>query len=311
MKKIILLFMIFGQYTYAGSDMIGNGGGLAESNFIYAYNKLPSIIKDCLNSSLCSANQGKNRSLLKQMYKQLSSQEINSADIVFISEKQNPGFFIIDGQEKIAKTYSFLASPIYINLDQIYTTNAEGIPTPSLSIPGMLRLLVHEQGHRHNIKHHEGDGNLLDQLGAQIQAYMEQDRKTLTQNLNQSDLKIEIFNLPSPIEKAYVHLTIDGESYDLQSKVDQSLSCSNQREKTGFQISNSHWGSQATQISSFWGTEFNAWVVLHCYDSNDDIYYPEKYKLSGSLFFDSMISASNRELFLFNDSKSSFHKEKL
>ncbi|WP_413582823.1 hypothetical protein [Bdellovibrio sp. HCB288] len=144
-----------------GSDWIGNGGGIAEKNVLFAYERLENYIEVCLTSDGCKLNS-REREIIAKIAKTLP-QEIKGRMLYFGSEKKTPGFFILDGLVRVAKTGSTPGSPIYINSDLLYSKNAEG-EYSAVSIAEAVAILIHEFGHHHGGYSHEE----LDLLGVRI-----------------------------------------------------------------------------------------------------------------------------------------------
>lgn len=147
MKTFLILFVFITSIANAGGDLINNGGGIAEKNVLYAYQKLDSYIKLCLSSDFCKINN-QQRSILQKINEGMLLERQNLDQIQFGSEKATPGFFIIDGEIKVAKTGSQIGSPIFINTDLLYTRNELGFYIP-LSISECVAILVHELGHHY------------------------------------------------------------------------------------------------------------------------------------------------------------------
>lgn len=93
-------------------DVMGNGGGLAEQNIMYAYRNIKSFIDICLDSNDCRLE--KNEKVILQKIKNNMAREYRGGQIVFKSERDEPGTFILDGEPKIAKTWLYIEAPIFI-----------------------------------------------------------------------------------------------------------------------------------------------------------------------------------------------------
>ena len=162
-----LLFFValcFSAMANAGGDLVNNGGGLAEKNFYYAHEKLKQNIQLCLGSDFCKLESNQ-RVILTKILIGLPNESISS--LQFASERKQPGFFKIDGEIKVAKTGSLVNSPIYINLDMIYTKNEMGFYIP-LSVPDATAILIHELGHHYGSFSHSD----LDVLGVKVASMM-------------------------------------------------------------------------------------------------------------------------------------------
>jgi hypothetical protein len=161
------LISFTGAVAFAGGGFVNNGGGIAEKNVLYAYEKLDTYIQLCLSTNACklSREQG---SLLLQIYRALPL-ERHSKQLFFSSEKKTPGFFMIDGNVRVAKTGDAIGSPIYINSDLLYT-KGYGDSYDPVTIPEAVAILIHEMGHHQGFHSHEE----LDLLGVRVSLLLQQ-----------------------------------------------------------------------------------------------------------------------------------------
>lgn len=152
--------------SFAGT-FVNNGGGIAEKNILYAYEKLDTYLQLCINSNACklTTEQG---GLLLQIYRALP-RERQTKQIFFGSERNAPGSFMIDGNVRVARTGDEIGSPIYINADLLYT-KGEGDSYDPVSIPEAVAILVHELGHHQGYHSHEE----LDLLGVRVSLLLQQ-----------------------------------------------------------------------------------------------------------------------------------------
>lgn len=148
----------------SGSDA-GNGGGLAEKNVIFAYMNLEKYTDLCLESGLCRLT-GPERALLTKIRGALSAEKAKEGQIIFRSEKEQPGFFEIEGQPRVAKTGNSVGDPIYVNTDLLYYPVSGEMR--AVDIPLSVSILVHELGHHQGVKDHAA----LDILGSKLQALL-------------------------------------------------------------------------------------------------------------------------------------------
>ena len=109
-------------------DHINNGAGLAERNVLFAYANLEKYIGLCLDFPSCRITPYE-RGLLERIRNAMPTERAAPEQIRFLSEREHPGTFIIDGEMKIAKTGSQVGSAIYMNLDLLY---------PGIANPGSL-----------------------------------------------------------------------------------------------------------------------------------------------------------------------------
>ncbi|MDG0815174.1 hypothetical protein [Bdellovibrio svalbardensis] len=150
-----------------GGDMVNNGGGIAEKNVFYAYEKLDKYILICLNSDACKLNE-RQKIVLRQILATLP-REKSMQQLFFSSEKKMPGTYIIDGLVRVAKTGSEVGSPIYINSDLLYSRNEANSYDP-VTIPEAVAILIHEMGHHQGSYSHEE----LDLIGVRASMLLQQ-----------------------------------------------------------------------------------------------------------------------------------------
>lgn len=150
-----------------GGDMVNNGGGIAEKNVLFAYDKLEEYIGLCLNSDSCKINKDQ-RIILKLILNGLP-QEKKAPQIFFDSERKSPGKFIIDGLVRVAKTGNRINSPIHINSDLLYSKNEVNDYVPVSTIEAAA-ILVHELGHHYGHYTHEE----LDLAGVRLSMFLQQ-----------------------------------------------------------------------------------------------------------------------------------------
>lgn len=145
-----------------GGDEVRNGGGIAEQYLAYALKSLPKAIDRCLNSVSCARDR-RQQDLLKKIRASLSL-EIEMEVLKFSSNRHRPGFFNIDGVERLAVTGNFVGSPIYYNLEMLYKNGKERI-----GLGQAIQSLIHELGHHHGAFDHDA----LDLLGGEVRSLIE------------------------------------------------------------------------------------------------------------------------------------------
>lgn len=138
----------------AGGEHVGNGGGLAESNFAFSKEHLKRTIFNCLQSTNCLTDK-KQRAIAKRVYNAIHP----STELRYVSEKNNPGFFFLDDNIRVAQTGLKPRSPIYINRDLIYDRLGR-----ALGLSQTTAILFHEFGHHAKIHDHD----ILDHIGAKV-----------------------------------------------------------------------------------------------------------------------------------------------
>lgn len=164
MKKGVLIFsLLFSLNAFSkGGDEVRNGGGLAENYLTFALKNLSQSIDLCLAQSSCAKKTGDRDLLLK--IKQSLPEEISKKILKFSSEKEKPGFFVINGYVRLAVTGDDVGDPIYYNLDLLYRKGEV-----FMNYGQAIQSLIHELGHHHgNIDHDQ-----LEILGADVRSVTE------------------------------------------------------------------------------------------------------------------------------------------
>jgi|GEM_PF-6320069 len=145
---------------------MNNGGGLAEQNFIYAYQNLVDTVDRCLDTDNPCRLTEKERRTLADIVRE-RREATGNGGLFFESGNLKPGLFQTDehGKVRVAVTGSTWGSPIYVNLDLIYSGNESLI-----DMGAALAILIHEIGHHGG----ETDHLFLDQLGNKVRYFREQ-----------------------------------------------------------------------------------------------------------------------------------------
>nr|WP_295900084.1 hypothetical protein [uncultured Bdellovibrio sp.] len=201
-----------------GGDLVNNGGGIAEKNVFYAYEKLDKYIQICLKSDSCKLNE-RQRGLLQEIYDHMSLEKANK-QLIFASEKNAPGSFIIDGLVRVAKTGSTVGSPIYINSDLLYTkSEAEGYDP--VSIPEAVAILVHEMGHHYGNYTHEE----LDLLGVRVSLLLQQKFISTPLIPWNSEISATVFNPNLTTSFPEVLLNVGDDVIDISEEYKEAVAC--------------------------------------------------------------------------------------
>ena len=203
----------------AGGDLVNNGGGIAEKNIVFAYQKMDSFLNLCLKSDSCRVDD-EQKLILQQILSGLSAERQNKNQVQFVSEKNNPGFFILDGEVKVAKTGHTPGSSIFVNTDLIYTKNEMGYYIP-MSVPEAAALLIHELGHHYGEYSHTD----LDLLGVRVAMLLQQ--KTYTTPLLPWTQQISAVVINPDLENSFpnILLYIDDQVVDVSEKYKEIASC--------------------------------------------------------------------------------------
>lgn len=202
----------------AGGDLVNNGGGIAEKNVIYAYERLDKYIQVCLKSDSCKLSDHQ-KVILEQILKGLP-QEKAAPQLFFASESKAPGSFIIDGLVRVAKTGSTIGSPIYINSDLLYSKNEAGVYDP-VSIPEAVAILIHEMGHHYGEYSHEE----LDLVGVRASLTLQNKFISTPMIPWTSEISASVFNANLVSSFPEVLLTVGNDVIDISDKYREAVLC--------------------------------------------------------------------------------------
>jgi hypothetical protein len=124
-------------------------------------------------------------------------------NLEFKSERDNPGFFFLDGQVRIAKTGSNLGDVIYINTDMAEANNVD--------ISEAIAVLAHELAHHIGIEDHQR----LDRFGAKLVAYLNKFKNSALEIIpgaagGDQAVELFVFNLGNAESGDLVGLLSDG-----------------------------------------------------------------------------------------------------
>lgn len=219
MKTFLISIMLITSIAYAGGDLINNGGGLAEKNVLYAYQKLDTYIKLCLSSDFCKIDKLQ-RGILEKISEGLVQERQNLSQIQFDSEKTNPGFFMINSEVKVAKTGSQIGSPIFINTDLLYTRNELGFYIP-LSISESVAILVHELGHHYGAYSHTD----LDLAGVRVALMLQ--HKTYNTPLLPWSEQISAVIINQDVDSSYpdILIYVEDQAFDVTQQFRDAVFC--------------------------------------------------------------------------------------
>jgi hypothetical protein len=262
-QSLVLALALFSTGAlWAGGSFVGNGAGLVENNFQYAYSSLNSLYSNCRDSENCVLTESE-LSLVQKMQEVIELNSSNAARILFISEVQNPNFFSTgEGEEhRIAKTGLTPNFPIYVNSDLLYSKSG----TPALDFPTIISILTHEIGHQAGETNHA----VLDILGSKM-------RRVIGQHLiiHQADLEnaghveMLILNNDFPLKTADIFFSWGKVgTQKITSQVMSFLKCSNiETTLSGFEIVNGHYLNTDEKNETEPSVEFGMWINLYCYN---------------------------------------------
>jgi len=247
-------------------DVIGNGGGLAEQNFNYALVSLGAAIELCLNTGGVVPDSEEDQ-VLRRVGRALREEQAGGLRLHFVSEKEKPGTFLLDGEVRVAKTGDRVGDGIWINLDFLYGQNSSGQWEPMMGLPTMSAILVHELGHHLGIRDHQ----LLDRAGARVRRSLESD--TLKASLRpDQNLTLSVINGLGDQGRVLWILEDSFTVTDLSEQMARGVGCPLPSEvMENYRISNLYW--ERGRIDTAQGVylqPFRTWVKVSCRRSPGD-----------------------------------------
>lgn len=271
MKILIILFYLsVSSVAFAnGGDEVRNGGGFAEQYLTYALKTMPKTIERCLESIFCVTNP-KSRELLKKI-KASIPMEIDSEVLKFVSNQQRPGFFTIDGVERLSVTGNYVGSPIYYNLNLLYQYGDVRI-----KLGQAVQSLVHELGHHHGVTDH----NSLEMLGSEVRRmvdsvlmevpYYSQIGNDAFRGMSFNAMAVGSGYFNDSQHRGTLILVFKDNTFDMGMHFDPLLSqCDSTPErptkKISMQFFNLHWNYKANEQTSF-EKYLSGNVYLYCRD---------------------------------------------
>jgi hypothetical protein len=259
-KTIFVLSLVLLSFpsARAGGSEVGNGGGLAEKNLLFAYTNLPKFISLCLETPLCRLSADE-KTLLEGIGLSLSKEQEKVGQLVF---QTSSDFFKIDGLIRIAKTGNRIGDPIYLNSDLLYTATGPG-QFKALDIPMALSILIHELGHHQGVQDHAR----LDLLGTKMQILaMTDSQRADFWNGNASLRTFQFNHVHADADKNHL-LTTDqivlengGELHSLTEEILKTMPCK------ALRLYNVHEtrGVQFDAKTSILRKPFEAWYIQGC-----------------------------------------------
>jgi len=236
MKRSLIFTLFIGSITsitlsFAGGDVAGNGGGIAEQNLAFAYTNLDRFLDICLHSNICELNK-EETALTENIRAALKSEKTHEHQLIFDSEKKHPGTFLIDGLIRLAKTGDAIGSPIFINTDLLYIKDDSG-EVKALDLPTAAAILTHELGHHQGTREHQ----LLDLLGSKVRRMLKQHTQTI--NIGKLEASLVQYEL-NDLDQLIVS---DGDVMtDLSEKVHAIAKCPfKDSNLVALQLWNLHW----------------------------------------------------------------------
>ncbi len=220
---IISLSLLNHTYAKFGDD-VNNGGGIAEKNILYAYTNMSNYLKICLDSSTCNLSSFEKDVVIK-IFKSLKNEYMTKDQIIFVSEKEHPGTFILNGEMKIAKTGDDIGDHIYINTDLLYTKNSNNF-YDAINLAQSVSILIHEFGH-HHISSYDYDNlcTKLDLLGNKISMLLNKYISSSKLLPFSNDIMVMVFNEKTKNSFPQILIYVFNEVIDASAEFKDVLRC--------------------------------------------------------------------------------------
>lgn len=264
---LVLIFSLFVEAKESGGGVIvGNGAGFAEGIFQQSYQSLPLILDSIIATDEASFSD-KERKLLENINKIAKQNSSKKDRLLFLSEKDHPGFFTTGENEphRFAKTFATPESSIFINLDWIYGEEGKIF----LNHSSAMALLIHEIGHQTGEKDHSE----LDILGAKIKTFTDgqtnQYNYHIIRSLKETGMiSFLITNLEQPQKSSLLRFkNIKNQWSNLTTALLFNLKCGKaNNDSFDVEISNGHFA-----FNPYQQLEFKAWVQFSCKDRTTKI----------------------------------------
>lgn len=263
--KLFTLAFIYSSLAWAGGgSIIGNGAGIVENNFQYAYQNLSLTVSECIDQLKCEMNPSEIK-VLKTILQVLQVNKSNEKRLQFVSEKDYPGFFDTGEGEvhRIAKTGLTPDIPIYVNLDLLYT--AEG--KPAFDYSTIVSILTHELGHQAGEENHAK----LDILGAKLKRISLEKVRSHSAQVGNEMVEVTVLNQSYPFLVSDLSISWQGVGLALLTKdLMKRVSCNHPKDTVaGVEIDNGHFISLSEgnpHQEAFIG--FGLWIHLSCYSAD-------------------------------------------
>ena len=245
MKKNLLLAVVIWMSSFQlfarSGDEVNNGGGIGEKNIALAYINMKSYLEVCLNSPLCQLSDLEETTLTK-IRNSIEEEYDSQKQLQFVSERKNPGFFIIDDEIKVAKTGNDVGGIIYINSDLLAIEGSRGEMIP-IGLARAVSILVHEFGHHHNIHDH----GTLDLMGIKVSLQLQNQMQTYQLFPHSRKVMLSVFNPATDSGFPQVLLYLNEEVQNISMKLRKAIRCrkrtifSSKKKPLGAKVHNLYW----------------------------------------------------------------------
>ena len=247
-----------------GGDIIGNGGGLVELQFLTAFSSMEKYISRCLDGLGCAINT-EDKKTLASIRDSLAIWPKDSIKFLFLSGRQYPRFFLgeDDVAVRTAKTGRKEFLPIFINSDHLYNASTA---LAEISYSQVISLVLHELGHQQKVRDH----NNLNSLGNAIGRFVTKDFHEVTNKFLGSEMKLMAIK-EGPLGFGQFWWSWKNLQVELTSRVVKKLRCKKGRFLIGSSVENLSWERSYPSLNG-WEIGFRGWVRFSCQDKNGAIW---------------------------------------
>ncbi|MCR9204150.1 MAG: hypothetical protein NXH75_06210 [Halobacteriovoraceae bacterium] len=248
-------------------DVVGNGGGIHESQAYFYYHNLAKHIVSTFDQDFVSFSQDEKKVLREIL--NLMPLFGEQGKIVFLNPVQYPGFFFdeeVDEAPRLAKTGFDHSYPIFFNREMVYESFEKNTGI-------WISILIHELGHQAGVANH----NLLEELGAKVALVASTDKELLKYEFDKNNtLEVVVYNHSFVNGFADVNITFRDQSSSLEGLAGQEIRdvCEN-LSFGGIQFENLHWESrpEVSDDGSHVIVNAKAWAKVKCHDKNTGVFY--------------------------------------
>ena len=120
MKTILCFVLGLSSLMALAATQVGNGGGIAEQNFTFAYLNMKKYFSVCYKTRLCQLSLEEDN-IVQALMLRHDKELIAQPQLIFTSSKESPNTFDNENHvHRLAVTGNNVGNEIYINTDFIF-----------------------------------------------------------------------------------------------------------------------------------------------------------------------------------------------
>lgn len=238
-------------------NVVGNGGGMSEGTFEYSYQILGRVVEDCLRDPYCLDEEHEYQ--LLRGVRDVFQQNIKMNNyIIFLDSEVHQNFFDdVNGRgPRTAMTGSKPMMPVFINTAHLY----DALGAPRWDVGRSISLLVHELGHQTG----ELNDRYLDKIGQKVRRFLEADKTTLENKVNEDIVRVWMRNGERPSEQFELGVFWGGEERNLRDEVISNIKCPRGFDLDNYSFSNLHWDHLRYDDADGYVVPITLWMNLRC-----------------------------------------------